>query len=426
MNKRKYRKFISWLLKPLVKAVIKKYQPRIIGITGSVGKTSVKEAVFAVLKNKYRVGRNAKNFNTELGLPLSVFGLDKSGGKNIFVWLKIFWRAWQLLLKKDKKYPQVLILEMGADRPGDIKYLTSMAKPDIAVITAIGHSHIEFFGSLENIAKEKISITDHLDSQDCVVVNGDDDYLKNIAQHKKIPTKIFGHGQHCDIRISNIRFVYRQNTYGTNFKLHYQGTEVPVFLPNVLGGQHAMAAAAACSVALVMGLNLVEAATSIQDYQSALGRTKLLLGVKNSWLIDDSYNSSPQSSKVALEILSQLPSEGRKIAVLGDMLELGAQSEQEHRFIGQWLVDLKIDYLFIVGERSRDIARGATAAGMSEDKIFHFPQTFETGIFLQNRLKPGDVILVKGSRGMKMEQIVYELMARPWEATDYLVGVVKK
>lgn len=426
MNKRQYRKFISWLLKPLVRAVIRKYQPRIIAITGSVGKTSAKEAIFAVLKNKYRVGRNAKNFNTELGLPLAVFGQEKTGGKNIFAWLRVILKALHLIIFTNKKYPEVLILEMGADRPGDIKYLTSLAKPDIAVITTIGQSHIEYFGTIENIAKEKISLIDRLDKEDFIVINGDDPYLQSVIKNKKTPVRTFGQSKDCDVKISNVRLVYHNETFGTNFKLNYQGAELPIFLPNILGSQHAMAAAAACSVALVMGLNLVESSINIQDYQAALGRTKLLPGVKNSWLIDDSYNSSPQSSKVALEILSQMPSEGRKIAVLGDMLELGAQSEREHNLIGQLFFALKIDYLFVVGERSRDIARGAIAAGMSEDKIFHFPQTFEAGSFLQERLKPNDVVLIKGSRGIKMEQIVYELMARPWDASEYLVASVKK
>lgn len=426
MNKRKYSKLISLLLKPLVKAVLHKYQPRIIGITGSVGKTSAKEAIFSVLKNKYRVGRNAKNFNNELGLPLTILGIEKSGGKNIFVWLGVILKAWQLILFTNKKYPQVLVLEMGADRPGDIKYLTSMAKPDIAVITTIGQSHIEYFGSIENIAKEKISITDNLRKEDFAIINGDDPYLQNLSKNKKISVRTFGQSDACDIKISKIHLTFRQDTFGTNFKLKYQGREVPVFLPNILGSQHAMAAAAACAVALVMGFNIVAATTNIQDYQPALGRTKLLPGVKNTWLIDDSYNSSPQSSKVALNILSELPSEGRKIAVLGDMLELGAQSEVEHNLVGKLLVDLKIDYLVVVGERSRDIARGAIRAGMSEDKIFHFPKAFEAGTFLQERLKEHDIVLIKGSRGIKMEQIVYELMARPWEANEYLVGSVKK
>lgn len=426
MNKRQYRKFISWLLKPLIKAIIKKYQPRIIGITGSVGKTSAKEAIFAVLKNKFRVGRNAKNFNNELGLPLAILGLEKSGGKNIFSWLSIIFKAWRLLLFKNKKYPQVLILEMGADRPGDIQYLTSLAKPNIAIITTIGQSHLEYFGSVENIAKEKISITKRLNSHDWIIFNGDDPFLQSLKENSPAPVKTFGLSDSCDVRISNIHLTFHDETYGTNFKMHYQGAELPVFLPNILGSQHAMAAAAACAVALVMGLNLVEATENIQNYQSASGRTKLLPGVKNSWLIDDSYNSSPQSSKVALQILSELPSQGRKIAVFGDMLELGAESENDHRRVGEMVHDLKIDYLFVIGERSRDIARGAIQAGMSEDKIFHFPKTLEAGIFLQERLKIGDVVLVKGSRGMKMEQIVYELMSRPWDAGEYLVGSVKK
>lgn len=426
MNKRTYRKIISWLLKPLIKALIKKYQPQVIAVTGSVGKTSVKEAIFAVLKNKYRVRRNVKNFNTELGLPLTILGLEKSGGKNIFAWLKVFVRAFRLLIWRSQKYPEVLILEMGADRPGDIHYLTSLAKPHIAVITLIGTSHIEYFGTIENIAKEKASILKRLSNQDWAIVNGDDAILATAIKNYSVSKKTFGQGKNADIRLSNAHLLWHENTFGTNFKINYQGAEIPIFLPNILGAQHAMAAAAACAVGLVMGLNLVQCADALQDYVSPPGRTKLMPGVKKTWLIDDSYNASPQSTKVALEILRDLPSQGHKIAVLGDMLELGAESEKEHRAIGQLLVDYKIDYLFIVGERSRDIARGAIDAGMSDDRIYHFPQTFEAGIFLQERLKEGDVILVKGSRGMKMEQIVYEIMARPWEVEELLVGPVRK
>ena len=152
----------------------------------------------------------------------------------------------------------------------------------------------------------------------------------------------------------------------------------------------------------------------------------MILGVKNSFIIDDTYNSSPQYSKAALEILAEMPSDGRKIAIFGDMLELGKVSEAAHRAVGKKLVELGIEYLFVVGERSRDIARGAKEAGMSDDKIYHFPYTMEAGVFLQERLKQGDVVLIKGSRGSKMEQVVYEIMAKPWLAEDLLVGLVSK
>ncbi len=173
-------------------------------------------------------------------------------------------------------------------------------------------------------------------------------------------------------------------------------------------------------------MNLVEIGARLLTYSPARGRTNLISGVKNTWVIDDTYNASPQSAKVALEILAEMPATGYRFAVFGDMLELGSLSEEGHQQVGRELVRLGIDYLFVIGERSRDIARGAKAAGMSEDKIYHFPYTMEGGTFLQERLREGDVVLVKGSRGAKMEQIVYEIMAKPWLSRDLLVGPVVK
>ncbi|RJQ34877.1 UDP-N-acetylmuramoyl-tripeptide--D-alanyl-D-alanine ligase [Candidatus Parcubacteria bacterium] len=420
------KKFLYLILKVLAKIVINKYRPKVVAITGSVGKTSAKEAIASVLQARFSVYRNSKNYNNEVGLPLTILGVSRSGGKNVFRWLYIFIYSLKIILFKDKEYPQVLILEMGADKPGDINYLTSIAKPDLAVITAIGHSHMEFFGSLENIVKEKSSILARLKNTDWAIINGDDNNLSATIKNCQSKIKTFGQNETNEVRISDIKISKRGNQYGTSFKLIYGGSSVPMFLPAVLGWQHAQAAASGAAVALALGMNLVEVGESLQNYQSARGRTNLILGVKNSFIIDDTYNSSPQSSKAALEILAEMPSSGRKIVVFGDMLELGAVSEQAHKAVGKKLVELKIDYLFVVGERSRDIARGAKAAGMSEDKIYHFPHTMEAGAFLQERLKAEDIILIKGSRGAKMEQVVYEIMAKPWLADELLVGSVSK
>lgn len=420
------RKILQPILKVLAILVIKKYKPKIIAITGSVGKTSAKEATFAVLKSKYKARRNIKNYNNEIGLPLTVLRIRKSGGSNIFRWIYIFWYIFKILLIKDKDYPEVLVLEMGADKLGDIKYLTSIAKPDIAVVTAIGHSHIEFFGSIENIVKEKTSIFDKLGKDGWAIINRDDNNLAGAIENCKSKLKTFGQSEDAEVKISNINITQRGGEYGTSFKLSYGGSEVPMFLPTVLGWHHAQAAATAAAVALAMGMNLVDVGEALANYRTAKGRTNLILGVKDSYIIDDTYNSSPQSSKAALEILSQIPSKGRKIAVFGDMLELGKVSEAAHKAVGKKLVELGIEYLFVVGERSRDIARGAKEAGMSEDKIYHFPYTMEAGVFLQGRMKPNDVVLIKGSRGSKMEQVVYEIMAKPWLADELLVGPVSK
>ena len=420
------KKILYFILKILAQTVVNKYQPKVIGITGSVGKTSAKKAIFCVLKNKFRVKQSTKNYNNEIGLPLTVLLWEHSPGKNIFKWFGLFIHALTLIFAREEKYPEILILEMGADRPGDIKYLTSIAKPSIAVITAIGQSHLEFFGTIENVLKEKISILDSLNKDGLGIINSDDPLLRRTIGQIKTRLKTFGQNEDSDVRVLNVHLATRENQYGTSFKLSYRGAEVPMFIPEALGWQHAQAAAAGCAVGLSLGLNLIEIGEQLKEYVAEHGRSKLIVGIKNSWIIDDTYNASPQSAAAVLNILHDMPINGRKIAVFGDMLELGSLSEEGHRKVGQQIVELNIDYLFVIGERSRDIARGAKEDGMIEDKIYHFAFTKEAGLFLQDRIKEDDVILVKGSRGSKMEQVVYEIMANPWESKEVLVGPVDK
>ncbi|MBT4849969.1 UDP-N-acetylmuramoyl-tripeptide--D-alanyl-D-alanine ligase [Candidatus Parcubacteria bacterium] len=420
------KKILHYILKIIARAIIQKYQPKVIGVTGSVGKTSAKEAIFSVLDNDFKVRRSRKNYNNEIGTPLTIFGYKNSPGKNILEWLWVFWFGFRLLIINEKEYPDVLILEMGADKRGDIYYLSNIAPPFISVITAIGPSHLEYFGTIENIIKEKSEIVKNLKSNGWAVLNNDDRALTEVianTNHKKIT---FGQSEKSNVKLSSIKISFKDGEYGTAFKLSHKGAEVPMFLPNVLGWQHAQSAAIACAVGLAMSMNLVDIAQKLLDYKPARGRTRLVKGVKNSLIIDDTYNASPQSSKVALDILINIPVEGRKIAVFGDMLELGSLTESGHKEVGRDLVNMGVDYLFVIGERSRHIAHGAKESGMSEDKIFHFPKTMEAGIFLQERIKENDVILIKGSRGAKMEQVVYEIMAKPWLAGELLVGPVIK
>lgn len=420
------KKPLFWLLKVLAKATIKKYQPQIIAVTGSVGKTSAKEALACVLSNKFSVRHGKKNYNNEIGLPLTILGANLTAGKNIFAWLAIFWQSIFNLLKTDKHYPKVLILEMGADRPGNISYLTNIAPPHVAVITAIGLSHIEYFGSQAKILAEKISIFKNLQKNDWAILNHDDENLQTIIPQIKNNFYTFGTNKNSSLQIVDVHLTKKLDTIGTSFKLKFKDTEVPVFLPNVLGKQQASAAAAAAAVGLAMGLNLVEISQSLATYKAALGRTNLIKGVKGTWIIDDTYNAAPQSALAALEILRDFPEAGRRIAVFGDMRELGSFSEEAHRQVGEMVHNFQVDYLFVIGEKSRDIARAAKDLGMSEDHIYHFPQTIEAGIFLQERLKPNDIVLIKGSRGSKMEQVVYEIMARPWDADELLVAPISR
>lgn len=416
------KKLLQLILRFFAQAVLKKYKPQIIGITGSVGKTSAKEAISFALNTHFRTRSNIKNYNNEIGLPLSILGRP-SPKKNLFGWLKLFLFAIRLLLWKNKKYPQVLVLEMGVDRPGDIKYLTNIARPSIAILTAIATSHIEFFGSIEKIAEEKRSIFNSLSHHNWAVLNYDDERVMKDIDKLDAQKITFGFQPGADIYIHDVKIV-KHFTYATSFSLTYQKQSYNLILNNVLGKQHAQAIAIGFAVALILKLEPADIIPALEGYKSARGRTNLLPGIKKSWVIDDSYNASPKSSQVALEILSIMETAGRKLAVFGDMLELGASSEEAHRDLGKQVASSNIDYLFLIGERARDIKRGAQEAGMSEDKMFSFAHTIEAGYFLQDRIKENDIILVKGSRGAKMEQVVYEIMAKPWEAGDLLVGPI--
>ena len=422
-----FKGIIEWKLRILAKWVLRKYKPRIVGITGSVGKTSTKEATYTVLSSKFRVRKNIKNYNNELGVPLSILGLE-SGYKNPFAWLGVFFRAMAMLLLRQKDYPEILVLEMGADKPGDITYLTELALCHVGVITAIGHVHEEFFGSLDKIIKEKQIIISHLKKDDFAVLNADDALVMQTRDKTRGQVITFGFSEQAHVRAAEVDVSAGPSAdpwvdvqiKGLSFKLVYRGSTVPVFLPSVLGEHQAYSALAAAAVGVAFGLNSVEISAALKRYQSPPGRMNLLAGIKHTSIIDDTYNSSPMAARAALKLLGQIKVSGHKFVALGDMLELGSYTEAGHREVGEAVVG-QADVLVTVGERAKIMAEAAREKGMSEDKVFSFGSTLEAGTFIQERLKPGDLILVKGSQGARMERVVKELMAEPMRASELLV-----
>ncbi|MFA6306392.1 MAG: UDP-N-acetylmuramoyl-tripeptide--D-alanyl-D-alanine ligase [Patescibacteria group bacterium] len=415
------------ILKILAGLILKKYRPEIIGITGSVGKTGAKEAIYVVLNAKFNVRRSLKNYNNEIGVPLTIIGAA-SPAKSIFGWMQVFFLAIKLLIKPDENYPKILILEMAADKPGDMSYLTGMVKPNIGVLTSIGDSHIENFGSQERIKQEKSVLIKTIDRQGWAVLNIDDQRIAPLVKEAKAKVLTYAIDNQADFSGKEIRLVFvpslsEKDKLGMNFKLLNNGSFAPVFLPNVISKAGVYAALAAAAVGVAKGLNLVEISQALNKYSPPNGRMKLLLGVKGTYIIDDTYNASPAASILAIETLAVIPKKGgeNKYAVLGDMLELGEFTKAKHQEVGRAVVKNKIDKLIVVGERSRDIARGALNSGMSQDDIFHFAATDEAGKFIQERIKTGDLILVKGSQGARMEKVVKEIMAEPLRAKELLV-----
>ncbi len=421
------KSLLQKILKVLARAALKKYNPEIIGITGSVGKTGAKEAIYTVLSAKFRVRKNIKNYNNEIGLPLTIIGVE-SPSNSILGWLGVFLKTLKLLWKTDDNYPKILILEMAADQPGDLDYLTEIVKCNISLITTIANSHIENFKTTENIIKEKATLIRKLGKTGWAVLNIDDSTVKSII--KETQAKIFTYGidGEADVGVKEIRIKSpsagsANEQFGISFKLTHSGSYAPVFLPNIISRAGIYAALAGAAVGLIKGLNLIEISQALKAYNSPNGRMKFLKGIKKTIIIDDTYNSSPKSSFLALETLGEM-SGGESIykyAVLGDMMELGAYSQAGHEQVGQAVVKNKIHKLIVVGERSRDIARGAKAAGMKADDVFHFAAPEEAGKFIEERIKTGDIILVKGSQAARMEKVVKKIMAEPLRAEELLV-----
>lgn len=419
------KKFLQLQLKFFSSLLLRKYHPEIIAISGSVGKTSTKEMIYSVLSERLSARTSIKNYNNEIGVPLTIIGAE-SPGSSALGWLKVLAKALKLYLYTDKNYPKYLVLEMGIDRPGDMAYLSRLAPPKIAVMTGVSHSHLEYFGSLNNIKKEKQILIERVDRQGLSVLNYDNKESLSMAEVSPARVLTYGLKPGADLLAQDISFNASNGGYdiaGVNFKINYEGSIVPVFMPNILSEAGVYAALAAAAVALHLGLNLMEIATALRSCRLPAGRMQLLPGIKHSFIIDDTYNASPESSVAALKVLGniKIDKNSSRYAILGDMLEVGAYSEEGHKLVGQEVFHNNIDYLISVGERSRDIDRGAQLAGMSPDFIFHFDDTETAGLFIQERLRAGDVLLLKGSQGVRMEKIVKEIMEEPNRANELLV-----
>ena len=420
------RLILQKILATFAKKIIKKYQPKVVGITGSIGKTSAKEATFAILNEKFKTRQNIKNYNNELGVPLTIIG-SKSGGKSVFGWLFVFIKAFKLLIIKSSNYPEVLVLEMGADKVGDIGYLVDIAKPDVSVVTKVSPTHIEFFGSLEGIAKEKRKIVTCLTDADTAILNFDDKLVMAMQEKTKAKTVTFGHNELADVSAVEFQNETQDSVVkGINFKIQYKGSTVPVFLPHVVGSHQTNSALIGAAVGLSLGMNLVDVSVGLKKYKSPKGRMNVIAGIKNSLIVDDPYNSSPEAANKAVESVAKLDFENdtRKVAVLGDMLELGEISEKEHFNLGKKVGEDGFDLLVAVGQFRNEIIKGAQKAGLENCVEFEDSKIALNSI--TDLITDNDLILIKGSQGSRMERIVKKLMAEPESAKELLIRQEKE
>lgn len=417
MLKQILKNIITDILLIEAKLVLWKYKPKIIVITGSVGKTSAKDAVYAVLSKFSFVRKSEKSFNSEIGIPLTILGVPNAWN-NPFLWILNILDGLSLIINR-KTYPEWLILEVGSDRPGDIKKVSRWIKPYANIITAFPKVpvHVEFFSSPQAVNEEDSMLASVINPEGFLVLNYDDKEVLSVKEKTKAKIVTYGFNEGATLLGLHPVVLYEgggghERPVGVTFKVDYDGNSIPVRIKGVLGRNPIYSALAALATGKTMGLNMITMIESLSAYNMPPGRLRLILGIKNTLLIDDTYNASPAATKTALEALGELVIKGRKIAVLGDMLELGKYSTEEHLKIGETAGKV-CDYLITVGIRARGIAQGALNGGLSEKNIFQFENSMEAGKHLELLLKAGDVALLKGSQGTRMERAVEEVMLHP-------------
>lgn len=351
----------------------------VIAITGSVGKTTTKEMISCVLSGKYRVSKTQGNHNNNLGLPITIMEMPQD--------------------------TQLAVLELGMNHFGEMSYLTSIAQPDVVVITNIGTMHIEHLGTREGILKAKLEIMEGIREDGVAVFNGDEPLLWNLREGKHRRVYFGIENDHCDVVAEDIR----QMDGGMYFTVRGLGQRFQIYVPQE--GRHSVYNALA---AVTVGL-LEQISPETIQYQLGLfhntGMRQRVYEEKGFTIIEDCYNAGPESMEAALRVLAERTCEGRRIAVLGDMLELGSRAMAEHYRVGR-LAAGAADLVLAYGRHSERIITGAITGGMSDKRAVHFDDQQQMAGYLRHVAKPGDVLLFKGSRGMKMELVLQEFLEK--------------
>lgn len=350
----------------------------VTGITGSVGKTSTKELAYAVLTQRFRTLRSEGNYNNEIGLPLTVLNL--------------------------RPHHQQMVLEMGMYARGEIALLCDIARPSIGVVTIIGPVHMSRLGSLDAIVAAKRELVEALPADGVAILNHDEPLVMGMAEHTAARVFTYGLDSRADLWADEI---VSMGLDGVRFMLHYAGESMRIHVP-LLGRHSVHTALRATALGLTVGMRWEEIAIGLQDERTQL-RLVTEQGPEGSLILDDTYNASPESVIAALNLLKDL--QGRRIAVLGDMLELGPAEERSHRLVGRRVKGVA-HILVAVGPRGRLIAEEALRDGMAQEHVYAVEEAEEAIPLLERLIEPQDVILVKGSRGVALDQVVAALSRR--------------
>ncbi|MFA6415011.1 MAG: UDP-N-acetylmuramoyl-tripeptide--D-alanyl-D-alanine ligase [Candidatus Paceibacterota bacterium] len=418
------KKLLKLIIVPLLtffaRAVVRRYRPHLIMVTGSVGKTSTKDAVAAVLGARYFVRKSEKSFNSEFGVPFTILGVGNPWDDPL-AWFSVLRSALALLLLPNH-YPNMLVLEVGADKPGDLARILRIATPDAVVVTRLPEIpvHVEAYASPEAVREEEFSPAYALKAAMPLVVSADDPFALDSAFRTPASVVSYGSTEGATVRVSDAGFyMVEGKVAGMTARVQIKDEEAKYVVKGSIGRAQILPAAAALAVAYAFHIPLAEALTTLEGYEPPPGRGRLFKGKNDSVIIDDSYNASPAAVEEALATLKVFPRAGRRIAVLGDMLELGRYSVIEHERISALAGD-SADVIVAVGIRAR-----AFAATPGRAEVILFDNAAAAALALTEYVRAGDVVLVKGSQSIRTERIVEALLANP-EQVAALVRQEKK
>jgi UDP-N-acetylmuramoyl-tripeptide--D-alanyl-D-alanine ligase len=405
----------------LARLVVRRYRPHIVMITGSVGKTSTKDAVAAVLGTRFFVRKSEKSFNSEFGVPFTILGVDNPWD-NPLAWFALVKQAVSLLILPNV-YPKMLVLEVAADRPGDLARILRIVTPDAVIVTPFPEIpvHVEAYASPAAVHEEEFSPAHALHAAAPLIISTDDAYSYENAVRTPAHVISYGLAQKATVRLSNIGYAESEgHVVGMQAEVSVQGVQKRLLVQGSVGGAQVFPGAAALATACAFDIDPeVALAALATSYEPPAGRGRLLPGKNGSIIIDDSYNASPVAAEYALKTLKDFPRAKRRIAVLGDMLELGRYSVTEHERIGA-LARQSADVVVAVGIRARAFA---LAEGNAE--VLLFDNSTAAAQELPSRVQEGDVILIKGSQSIRTEFIVKALLDNPRDVSK-LVRQEKK
>ncbi len=401
------RSIVASFLAVLARGIVRKYKPTIVMVTGSVGKTSTKDAVAAALGEQYYLRASEKSYNSEFGVPLTIIGA-RNPWENATAWIKVIQEALALILLPNH-YPKLLVLEVGADRPGDLTKILAIATPDAVVVTRLPDVpvHVEAYASPQAVRDEEFRPAYSLGSGCPLIISSDDEHACEMA--KRLSTQVIrvGYAPDADVRIETPQFTKE----GMKAMVITCGKKYAITAPNALGRTQLYAPAMALALAHTLNVSTNDALMGLMHYSPPPGRARMLTGKRGSLLIDDSYNASPAAVEEALGALTDI-SASRRIVAIGDMLELGRYSVSEHERIGR-LVAQNADLLITVGPRAQSLRDAAIASGMDEGKTWGFETSLEAAHALLEEVREGDVVLIKGSQSVRMERITEALLFDP-------------